>query len=397
MTELPDDARHRRPAPRPALGGIGLDTTGAQPALRRHITPLDPAGTLPDWWEPLYEAACNRSIFLCGAWLQSWLEIYGSEFEGQWISWEKDGAIVAGCLCVTRRVHKNIFTFRTLYLNATGEATARTPLAEFNDILHLRDVACDLEREIIEDFAQLLLFSSWSRLMASGYQDDSLIARLMSSIPHAAIDYNVKPAPYVSLANCPESQFETHLSANTRYQVRRARRLYESRFGPLTITAVSDSHDVLRCLDEMAVLQKARWKKRGEPCSLGQPCVLEFHRRLIGRLASKGAMEMLVIRSGHHIIGYLYNYIDRGKVYYFQCGFDYEDDSKLKPGLLAHVLAIEHYKAHGLKEYDFLAGDAQYKRSFCEERRNINWTVLYRQRRTVRLFLWLRQLKQRVQ
>jgi CelD/BcsL family acetyltransferase involved in cellulose biosynthesis len=41
--------------------------------------------------------------------------------------------------------------------------------------------------------------------------------------------------------------------------------------------------------------------------------------------------------------------------------------NKLKPGLVAHFLAIEYYKKLGFEVYDFMGGDARYKASFSNK------------------------------
>lgn len=63
----------------------------------------------------------------------------------------------------------------------------------------------------------------------------------------------------------------------------------------------------------------------------------------------------------------------------------------MKPGLLAHALAIQYYAENGRAEYDFLAGDSQYKRSLTSQSRPLNWSVLYRDNRRVRGLLVLKR------
>jgi CelD/BcsL family acetyltransferase involved in cellulose biosynthesis len=74
----------------------------------------------------------------------------------------------------------------------------------------------------------------------------------------------------------------------------------------------------------------------------------------------RGAIQVLRAEG----VGVLYNFVDRGRVYFYQSGFHYSPDNRLKPGLVMHYLAVEHCLSNPeLAEYDFLAGDSQYKRS----------------------------------
>ena len=45
----------------------------------------------------------------------------------------------------------------------------------------------------------------------------------------------------------------------------------------------------------------------------------------------------------------------------------YEDDPKVKPGLVCHALCIQDHLQGQKSVYDFLAGDSRYKQSLAEE------------------------------
>ena len=57
----------------------------------------------------------------------------------------------------------------------------------------------------------------------------------------------------------------------------------------------------------------------------------------------------------------MYNLVLRGHVLAFVTGFLYEEDKRLKPGLVCHTLAIERHLREGASVYDFLAGETRYK------------------------------------
>jgi CelD/BcsL family acetyltransferase involved in cellulose biosynthesis len=57
---------------------------------------------------------------------------------------------------------------------------------------------------------------------------------------------------------------------------------------------------------------------------------------------------------------------------------------------VTHELAIDHYRRAGEREYDFLAGDARYKRTLAKSFRTLHWTVVYRNAAWIRLLFALR-------
>ena len=73
-----------------------------------------------------------------------------------------------------------------------------------------------------------------------------------------------------------------------------------------------------------------------------------FHRRLIERNFAEGAIQLLEIRAGERIIGYLYNFRRNGRVYAYQSGFA-DADPRERPGFVTHALAIRHAFRAGLR------------------------------------------------
>ena len=53
-------------------------------------------------------------------------------------------------------------------------------------------------------------------------------------------------------------------------------------------------------------------------------------------------------------------------VYFYLQGLKYETDGKLKSGLTAHSLLIEHYLQQGKNSYNFMGGYSQYKEQLSQ-------------------------------
>jgi hypothetical protein len=83
-------------------------------------------------------------------------------------------------------------------------------------------------------------------------------------------------------------------------------------------------------------------------------------------------------------------------VFCYQSGLHYSSDNRLKPGFLTHYLAIRHcLEQTALQEYDFLAGDSQYKRSLTTANRPLSWIVVRRLTVPTLLFRALRWVKRK--
>lgn len=351
--------------------------------MKCRVAPLAPPWDAPAWWQPLFEASGCASVFLSVAWLQIWLDVYANDFEGEWLSWEVDGHVVGGCLVLERVIRVKGVPLHSVFLNLTGIASTASPLAEFNDVLHLQGY----ENAIATDLARWLQRRPWSRCFLSGYEEGSVCAKLATLIDSAHVERETRAAPYVDLGPLGDRKFCATLTGRNGTRVRRNRSLYENQLGAITVRPAATLDEAMEFFDDMRRLHLARWDEQGETTSLSSPEVIDFHQRLIRRLWGEAGVEIVRVGAVDEAVGYLYNFVLQRKVCIFQTGFNYKGESSLSPGILTHTLAIEHYRERAMLEYDFLAGDAAYKRLLANRHRDLYWTVMYRDHLWVRAYL----------
>jgi hypothetical protein len=361
----------------------------AKAPVQRHIRSLHEQPAVPDWWASLYQTACNGAVFLSQEWLGTWLECYGDAFDGKWVSWSCDGRVVGGCLLLIKPVKIGGLSFRTIFLNASGATAERSPLAECNDVLYVEGFG----DAIADDLTALLSEMEWHRLDLAACATDGIVSRVFSAVPSRHTEIEHKVAPYINFSDLPDAPFNKNLTGNTRSQIQRCQRIYEGMAGPVSLNVAASIEQALQYFDEMAHMHNARWSLKGAVGSFSNQLAVKFHRTLISRLWPGGAVDLVCVKAGETNIGFLYNFITFGKAYFFQSGFAYQQNNKLKPGLLTHSLAIENYRQRGLREYDFMVGNAPYKRSFSTHERALFWGTVYRGSRSVSLLLCAKKLK----
>jgi len=314
-------------------------------------------------WRDL-ESRADGGYFLSWDWIGCWLELVETEvvlLEGR-----SGGKVVAlGLLCPVRQRYGWLST-NGVYLHQTGDPRVDGIAIEYNGILTDRALgtegALQCLRALLREDAIGTAGRRWDELYLNG---------VTTGFADAVVECGAwlrllarSPTWYVDLAaiRADGGAYLDRLSANTRYQVRRSMRRYEAR-GPLRLTAASDVAEGLDYLDELAALHQAHWIARGRPGAFSAPFFTAFHRRLIADCLPCGSVEVLRATAGETTIGYLYNFLYRGRVYYYASGFVYEDDNRLKPGLVSHTLSVSRYLAQGMDCYDFMAGAARYKTS----------------------------------
>ncbi len=370
------------------MNGQSRSERASQLAVETVITPFFYKDGLPQWWERLFADCDKRSVFTSPAWMQSWIEVYGADFSGQWVRWESGEKVIAGCLLVSRSSWKFLFPITTLYLNASGETTRRTPAAEYNDVLCVPAFA----EGVAPEFARLVRSLRWDQLHLSGYEKNGLADCVTSLLGGVVVDHVVCDSCFVDFSALGDELFEQSISANTRGQIRRSARLYEQQFGLLNLQTATTLEEAQQFLIGLAALHNDRRNAKGESGAFESAAVTKFHQQAIASLWPSAGVDLMRLSAGSKVIGYLYNFRIDGKVSFFQSGLVYEEDQKLKPGLLIHFMAIEYYRRGGQREYDFLAGASRYKRSLAKHSHQLCWSVVHRDNLKINAFLLVRRL-----
>ena len=293
---------------------------------------------LPPWWAALFATAREPSFFLTPAWVATWLDVYGGDFTIEALRWTAGETVVAGCLLARRRIRLGPVPIDLLALNTAGEDAHETPFVEFNDVL----CAPGAEEEVLRSLADALAAERWHQFLLAGVPTDTLAARLVDRGPPALWSSVPRVSPFVDLARVRRDGYDRLLSANTRSKLRRSIKSCAER-GPLTIAAARDLAECLDSFEALVRLHQRSWTAKGKPGAFASERMRRFHRALIERTFVAGESEILRVRRGDEDIGYLYNFLFRGKVYFYQSGLVYDSGPHSRPGLVAHDLAVRHY------------------------------------------------------
>ncbi len=264
---------------------------------------------------------------------------------------------------------------RTLSLNETGDPLSDRVMVEYNGVLAEQGWEAKTADALL---AALDTGKATGRmdLMLSGVpehwiglcQSRGLATRLLRP-PQAA--------PCAALQTRPEQDLLASMTRNSRQQIRRSLRHYEGR-AALRLDRAADASQALDWLDGLEALHTQSWRQRGKDGAFADPGFKDFHRRLISTRFDQGVTDLLRVRNGDMVLGYLYNLRWRHVVSAYQSGFHFEDHAQARPGLVAHVLAMELYRNEGMATYRFLAGQARYKTSLASDRDELLWLVAYR-------------------
>ncbi len=322
-------------------------------------TDLPPMALAPLWRD--LEARADATFFLSWGWIGTWLAELGAP--PPVLVGTIGATIVLLAVAVPHhRVEAGLIRVRGARLHTTGVRGEDVIAIEYNGFLVDRRYTGQIEA------AAVAFLLGPARLAGRRCDEVHVVAALHGDAtrlipPRALVQMPArKPSWRVDLAavRAAGGDYPALLSANTRQQIRRALRGYE-RLGPVTACRATDAPTAAAYLEALAALHQRQWQARGEPGGFAFPFFVRFQRRLIETGLPAGSIELLRVAAGDQPIGYLLNLVYRGHVMAFVSGFRFEDDARLKPGLVCHALAIARHAAAGAEIYDFLAGAARYK------------------------------------
>lgn len=283
---------------------------------------------------------------------------------------------------------------RVLHLHETGNRELDRLTVEHNDLL----VRHGWERPALEAVLDHLLSQTgWDELRLSGIDETHLgdWLAVAQSRSLKILTISVQPSHAVDLRSlrASNSNFLDTVSKNTRYQIRRAIKLYGAR-GLLRLHRAQSQSEAEAWFEDLMRLHQHYWTYRGERGAFATDFARRFHGRLIRSAWLSGRVEMVRVDAGATTIGYLYNFQKDGTIYNYQSAFFYEDESKLKPGLVCHSLAIDDALSRGLLTYDLLAGGGHYKQSLAPKIATMHWISLQRPRLVLRVEDALRRIRE---
>jgi hypothetical protein len=322
-------------------------------------------------WSALAGACEHASFFLMPEAVGAWLDIFGPRLNPSILLFrDEEQSVVGAAILVRRTERRGPFAIRRVYLNTAGEDDADSACIEFNDLL----CRPGYEPAVARALRAHVDGEPWDELAAPGFLDGDSLRGLRAAFADAQPVAQTTRDYYVSLTDVRRSgkDYVDLLAARERTRYRQNVRKY-SALGELELDEATTTAEALAYLDELARLSQKTWVSRGAAGSWDSQVFCDYHRRLIERCFPLGWIQLLRLRAGNTTIGYQYSFLFGGRSHFYQCGYDYDHAGKTAPGVIVHTFAIRHAAERGLCEYDFMAGDVEYKRRLATSSRAMHW------------------------
>ncbi len=338
-------------------------------AILVELAPVSDRTQLAHDWREL-EGRARPSFFNSWTWIGTWLDELPPKLETALLKATVDGRL-AGMAIVVRsksRLLKGI-SVNCWRVHATGLPELDDLYIEYNGFLLDETHAAEAAQAMLKHLLHLS-GSPQVDLPRVNAAFGEVVKRLGNSW---LVRQQSHTSRLVDLAEvrAREGQLLPILSSNARSQIRRSIKEYE-KLGPLTIHQAETLAEARAYLGALRALHDHSWHDKGRRSSFTTHGTTQrFHDKLVATGFQRGEVQLLRVAAGPRVLGYLYNFCHQGRVSYYQSGFQYHVLAQHdRPGLVSHLLAIEHNARQGALIYDFMSGDYRYKSTLahmCEE------------------------------
>lgn len=359
----------------------------AGPNLTMRLIPSTDLIDVQEIWTSI-EAEHGDGALTCGwDWTETWLNAYGDLVPHFFVVGERAGR-PRGIALITRGVRQRLgpVPIRTVHIGTAGEPARDSVFVEYNRLLVARQDRERFSRKLFD-----ILRSGRHRrheIMLNGFAPEDA-GPFLDQDPGMFVRWETCPTTDLAAIRADGGDVIAALGKSTRYNIRRSMRL----FGPIETEWSETAEHAEDILKDLVDLHQRRWTKANKPGVFSSERFSVFHRTLIRRLVPQGKAFLYRARTEHGVIGCLYGFVERNQVLFYQSGLASFDDDKLKPGLVAHALCMQDCLDRGFDAYDFLQGEARYKRELSTTERKLVWAVASPRGVTSHLLTYARRRK----
>jgi CelD/BcsL family acetyltransferase involved in cellulose biosynthesis len=328
-----------------------------------------------DQWNNLLNKSLSNTIFLTWEWMYTWWECFGEGKTLFVIVAEDNGEIVG--IVPLYRTQAKIFGLSTLkhleFLGTTGVIT------EYTDFI----IQNGLEYKLVPAIINIIFQNSsdWDAFNLVSMRKDSINLKLIQKYCEDNAfnlwEYNTHTSPYIELPATIDEYFKT-ISNNSRWRIRKHRKNLEVD-RKVELLETVDKKTVTTDFSTIIELHQKRWEKKGGPGSFSQSRkrFIKFHNTIIHRFFDNGWLYLLQLMVDGISVAGQYNFIYHNTVYYHSAGFN-PDWAENNVGNVLQFYAVEDSIRKGVKEFDFLRGNEQYKYTWTKQEHTSVDTVIWR-------------------
>jgi CelD/BcsL family acetyltransferase involved in cellulose biosynthesis len=313
---------------------------------------------LRDEWERLQDVSAGDTFFASWTWCSTWWRHFGSDATLALIT-ERDAAgtlIGLAPLALTR-----VRVAPGMSLAQLGFIGAAAPVEHFDFL-----VARGCEERALPALLAGAENVPHDVLSLANILPESTSLSLLRALPFSESDGHV--APVLDLPDHMDAlmaRLPKKKSERFRYYRRRIDRDFADHW---SCTTASTRAEIDEAFDTLVRLHQQHWTTRGMPGAFADPRLTAFYRDLAHALAARGWLRMHRLIARGAFVSVDFAFVHRGRFHHFINGTDF-DTAVDSPGAVLHFCMIEQCIAEGVREYDMMWGEHDYKYDWGARRR----------------------------
>ncbi len=350
-------------------------TSGAAPSPPRRLTvsiltEVAELERLRGEWELLLGRSAGLHPSLTPTWLLTWWRVFGPR-DGRRVRTlvVRDGRALVGLfpMLERRHWHHRLVPMRRLEPIAAGEDREDEILSEYLGPIVEAGREPEVVRAIVDHLAAAR--ATWEELVLPALEGEAPAVKLLSPAFRArGLACESKPfgqCPFIALPKRWEDYLAA-LSSDDRYMVKRSLRDFERWAGKTGGVEVARSHeDLQRGKQILHRLHEHRWQAGGQDGVFASHAFRRFHDMVMPELLDRGELDLRWLVANGAPVAVSYCVVNENRVYFYQGGRATDVPKGVRPGIVLHLHAIRAAIEAGRREYDFLGGDARYKRGLA--------------------------------
>jgi hypothetical protein len=356
------------------------------------VTAKEAYSLLKEPWCELHDKQQTK-FFLSWQWIGQWLLSLPSDINVNTFVFERNNELV-GVAAVPERYRKSIFwSVKQGHLNRTGDDTLDQIWIENNKVLTSLSNPVDIAAfyELIMEEAHLD-----ERMISVMSGDDYIGAtefKLLNSMYNVELEYE-ENGYYLPIKKGPhlQSKYSKSLKRQLKQTIKTGTELsWGFRFEEIT-----EPQCIRDTLEEASCWHIGKWENSSTPSGFTNPHFKEFHNNLIatsGSTSCRRRVRLFSLFNGDSLLGVLYGFQEGDWFGFYLSSIKPVADNRLRLGLYMHDMAIKRLSDSGVSVYDFMAGEARYKKQFGSMFMRYGKMKIQRKRLALNAEKWLKRMK----
>ncbi|RLT43791.1 MAG: GNAT family N-acetyltransferase [Chloroflexi bacterium] len=212
----------------------------------------------------------------------------------------------------------------------------------------------------------------------------------LCNLPEASLSYQTLPgivrgaghrvevtqedvAPFIPLPARYDDYLSERVEKKQRHEIRRKQRRAE-REAQVGFYVVGPEHDLRQEVDDFIALQQA---SRPDKEAFMTPEMQRFFHYTARRMLDAGYLRLTFLTLNGVKAATYFSFEYKGHLLLYNSGYDTSEFAQLSPGWVLLAYLIQHSITEGLKVFDFLQGDEEYKYRFGSQDNKVMRTVIY--------------------